>query len=610
MPCHRTDSQQHRQYNHHNEDGVSDSMLISGFTFARNTAKLGYPIVESIQSVLPICDEFVIALGNGDADDTTRDLILSINSPKIKIIDTEWKNLKTLKGTIYSQQTNIAKEHCQGTWGFYIQADEVIHERYLETISAACNQFADDSRVNGFLLNYKHFWGDYDHYLVNHRWYPREIRIIRNTPRVVSVGDAQSFRYTDGNKIAVIPLKAEVFHYGHVRDPRIIKKRITTVNRIFKGQGETPPPADEDTTLFDYGSLEKLHIYSGTPPAIMQPRVAAINWKHLLQYSGRPSYVWPHDRLKYRIITFIEQTIFRGNGREFWGNKVYKTLRNIRWNEPEIPPMHPPEKPAASLIIAVYNHADFLEKVFTSLKNQSMNDFEVIVADDGSGPGIKTCIDQFQGTLRYPIKHVSHEDDGFRKTIIVNHAVTEADADYCLFIDGDCILHHRFIEFHLKRKKRGVILSGRRVMMNKECSANVTLDDVTSGRVEHTSFWRGRNDQSTGRHGHFFPGAFFFRNLFKRKIHDILGSNFSVYKDDFLKINGYDERIIGRGMEDDNLAVRFCMAGMSVKTVAHEALQYHLYHTSKPIPHDRETIRRFRDNPEKARTPWGVVKEQ
>lgn len=267
------------------------------------------------------------------------------------------------------------------------------------------------------------------------------------------------------------------------------------------------------------------------------------------------------------------------------------------------------DKPSASLIIAVYNHADFLEKVFISLKNQTVKDFEIIVADDGSGPEIKTCIDQHQKTFHYPIKHIYHDNKGFRKTIIVNRAVTESATEYCIFIDGDCILHHRFIEFHLRRKKRGTVLCGRRTMMNEELSAKVTLEDITSKKIERIKFWRGKCQRRSRRHGIFLPGVFHVRNIFRRKVHDILGSNFSVYKDDFLKINGYDERIIGRGMEDDNIAARFNMAGIQVKTIAHEALQYHLYHMSKPIPHDRETYARFRDNPEQARTPFGIVKE-
>lgn len=286
-------------------------MLISGFTFARNTDKLGYPTVESIQSILPVCDEFIIAVGKGDEDDTTREKIAALNDPRITIIDTAWTDINSLRSRIYSQQTNIALSHCSGTWCFYLQCDEVIHERYLDTIRHACSHFKDTPSVDGFLFNYRHFWGDYDHYFVNHRWYPREIRVIRNHRSIISVGDAQSFRYRSRKKVPVVALDAEVFHYGHVRDPRLVNVRKTVVQRIYRGVDAQPT---ELSPLFDYGSLEHLPIYRGTYPATMKARVASIAWKHLLTYCGPSETQHGHERLKYRVLTWIEQKIFRGSG--------------------------------------------------------------------------------------------------------------------------------------------------------------------------------------------------------------------------------------------------------------------------------------------------------
>lgn len=594
-------------------------MLISGFSFARNADKLGYPVVESITSILPVCDEFVIAVGRGDEDDATREMIDAIDDPRITIIDTEWKNIETLRSRIYSQQTNLAMERCSGTWCFYIQADEVIHERYLEEIRTACKHFSGNDTVDGFLFRYKHFWGDYDHYLVNHRWYPREIRIIRNNSDIVSVGDAQSFRYGNGKKIPVVALDAEVFHYGHVRDPRKVAARKKAVRIIYRGSSEattqTPP---ETKPLFDYGSLEKLPFYRGTPPAVMRGRIAEMSWRDLLQYHGSSRKTQPHDRLKYRLLTFLEQKLFRGSGREFWGYKPYRILRRLSRDYART--VHRTETPQnrasagsvpdAALVIAVYNHADFLEKVFCSLQNQTEQNFEIIIADDGSGDEINAVIRKHQRMFQWPIRHVWQRDDGFRKTAIVNRAVTEAKADYCIFIDGDCILHHRFIELHLRRKKPRRVLSGRRVMMNRELSSRLTLDDITSRKIEKPAYCWGNCNRAGYRHGIFIPGMFHLKNIFKRKKHDILGSNFSVHKEDFLLINGYDERIIGRGMEDDNLSIRFSMAGIPVKTVSFEALQYHLHHSADPIPHSDEFRQKFRNSPGRSRTPCGIVKEK
>jgi hypothetical protein len=300
-------------------------MLISGFSFVRNADKLGYPAVESIRSILPVCDEFVIAVGRGDDDDRTRALIAAIDDPKIRIIDTEWNDLASLRSRIYSQQTNLALNQCRGVWCFYLQADEVVHERYLPGVRAACEHFAQRRDVAGFLFGYKHFWGDYDHYLVNHRWYPREIRIVRNGMAIVSVGDAQSFRLNSGKKVPVVALDAEVFHYGHVRDPRNVHLRKKAVTSIYRGD-EAAAALHAGPSCFDYGSLERLPVYNGTYPAVMRQRIAAMDWKHLLRYSGKSTARLPHDRFKYRLLTFIEQTIFRGSGREFWGYKPYKIL--------------------------------------------------------------------------------------------------------------------------------------------------------------------------------------------------------------------------------------------------------------------------------------------
>src|SRR5690606_40597292 len=169
-------------------------MKISGFTFTRNVSKLYYPIKESILSILPICDEFVIALGKGDPDDNTRELVDSINSPKIKIVETEWDTEKYPNGMENAHQTDIAKQHCQGDWLFYLQADEVVHEKFLPVIKSRCEELLNNEKVEGLLFDYVHFYGDYEHYINFHGWYPNEIRIVRNKEDIHSFESAQSFR--------------------------------------------------------------------------------------------------------------------------------------------------------------------------------------------------------------------------------------------------------------------------------------------------------------------------------------------------------------------------------------------------------------------------------
>jgi glycosyltransferase involved in cell wall biosynthesis len=263
--------------------------------------------------------------------------------------------------------------------------------------------------------------------------------------------------------------------------------------------------------------------------------------------------------------------------------------------------------PPLSVVVAVYERAEVLELVFASLHGQTLRDFEVVVADDGSGPAIGRLIERCQPQFARPIVHVWHEDDGFRKTIVVNRAVTKASSDYLVFIDGDCILHRRFLERHYKRRRPGWVLTGRRVMMDSEFSGCVTLDDVRSRRIERPSFWLGHCGRNDCKHGFYLPFMFTPRAHF-RKNYEILGSNFSVHRDDFYRVNGYDERIVGRGVEDNNLCIRFINSGIAVKSVAFEALQYHCYHEAEGIPHSEELIAQLRNSKE-TRTPFGVFKD-
>jgi glycosyltransferase involved in cell wall biosynthesis len=263
--------------------------------------------------------------------------------------------------------------------------------------------------------------------------------------------------------------------------------------------------------------------------------------------------------------------------------------------------------PAVSIVVAVYRRADFLELVFESLANQKFGDFEIIIADDGSGSEITDTIARYQTVFPRPIVHVWHEDDGFRKTIIVNRAVTRASSDYLVFIDGDCILHRRFLQRHYYRRRRKQVLTGRRVMFDQELTARITPGDVRRRKVEHPWFWLGHCGRNDCKHGFFFPFASMLRNRFRDDF-QILGSNFSVFKDDFYSVNGYDERIIGRGLEDNNLCTRFINSGISIKSVAFEALQYHCFHSAEQIPHNPEFIEEFRSSGE-TRTPYGIVKD-
>jgi hypothetical protein len=295
---------------------------ISGFSFVRNADTLGYPVGESIRSILPMCEEFIIAVGRGGPKDRTRDIITDIGSPKIKIIDTEWTDRDKLKGGIYSQQTNIALSQCKGDWCFYIQADEVLHEQFLPIVHARCEQFLGNEKVEGLLFSYRHFWGDYKHYQAGHGWYPFEIRIVRNRIGALSIGDAQSFRRKN-EKLHVESANAMMFHYGYVRHPGLMQTRNKEIETTYQGSEAVARLFENAPDAFDFGPLNELPVFSGTHPAVLENRIKEMNWAHLLRYSGPKRR--PYPSLKHRVLTKIEKIFF--GGKQIGGYKNYKLLK-------------------------------------------------------------------------------------------------------------------------------------------------------------------------------------------------------------------------------------------------------------------------------------------
>jgi len=144
----------------------------------KNALKLYYPMRQSIESILPLVDEFVVALGDSDEDDVTRKEIEAIGSEKIRIVDTVWDIEKYPRGMEHAHQTDIAMNLCSGDWLFYLQSDEVVHERDLEPIRQRCEELLDDHEIEGLVFRYRHFWGDYKHVQDGHCWYRKEIRIV------------------------------------------------------------------------------------------------------------------------------------------------------------------------------------------------------------------------------------------------------------------------------------------------------------------------------------------------------------------------------------------------------------------------------------------------
>jgi len=303
-------------------------MRISGFTMVKNATLLYYPIRQSIESILPVVDEFVVALGDCDPGDRTEEEIRSINSDKVKIVRTKWDIAKYPNGTENAHQTDIAKSHCTGDWLFYLQADEAVHEKYLPVIRSRCEKFLNDEEVEGFVFRYIHFWGDYYHHQVSHGWYRNEIRIVRNRPDIHSWESAQSFRRIENFdgisyrrkentfKLKTVKMNAYIYHYGWVRPPALMQNKKKSLETIHKGRSVIDDQYKDLPSVFDYGPLERAATFKETHPAVMKEWIADFHWKDTLNYSSRERNPFrekvKHDRLKYRILTFIEQNFLGG----------------------------------------------------------------------------------------------------------------------------------------------------------------------------------------------------------------------------------------------------------------------------------------------------------
>lgn len=252
-------------------------MKVAGFTFIRNAVKNDYPVVEAITSILPLCDEFVVALGN--SDDDTGKLVQNINSPKIKIINTVWDENLREGGAVFAAETEKALHAISpdADWAFYIQGDECVHEKYLPVIKNAMEQNLDDGRVEGLLFNYLHFYGSYDYYGHSRRWYRREIRVLRNKKGVHSYRDAQGFRI-NGRKLNVKLIDAYIYHYGWVKPPAGLKNKLRNFNQFYHDDSWLAENLPE-TFEFDYKNADRLMPFTGTHPAVMQKRIDVTNWK-------------------------------------------------------------------------------------------------------------------------------------------------------------------------------------------------------------------------------------------------------------------------------------------------------------------------------------------
>ena len=277
-------------------------MRISGFSFVRNAVDLYYPVVESIRSALPICDEFVIAAG--DSTDGTTELLRGIDDPKLRIIETVWDQSQFVKGASNAVQTNIALDACSGDWCFYLQADEVVHEEDLGPLVERLRAYRDDPRVDGLLFEYLHFYADYDHVQTGHSWYRREVRVVRGGRGIRSWKSAQGFRRADGSKLRVVPAGARIFHYGWVRPPRRMNAKARALAEVHLGAEGARQYVPDVEQGYDFGQLHGRARFTDTHPAVMRERIAACDWRVEPTATQRK-----HDRLSQRALSFVENRV-------------------------------------------------------------------------------------------------------------------------------------------------------------------------------------------------------------------------------------------------------------------------------------------------------------
>jgi hypothetical protein len=290
-------------------------MKVSGFTVIRNGILMGYPVLQSIKSILPIVDELVV--GVGQSDDGTKELIQSINDPKIRIFDSHWDTTKTKGGLVLSEKTNEALDRCRNDWCFYIQADEVVHETDLPNIHRAMENYEKDPRIQGLLFKYIHFYGSYETVASSRRWYRNEVRIVRRSSGIRSHNDAQGFRIA-GEKPVVASSGGRIFHYGWVKPPTVMGEKSKQLNRWWHGNKR-----DHEFTDFQYDRQYGLKAFEGSHPSVMRELVESQDWK--FEFERRLSD-WRFEDLNLLASDVFEKT-FKHRIGEY---RPYRLLKDLK----------------------------------------------------------------------------------------------------------------------------------------------------------------------------------------------------------------------------------------------------------------------------------------
>ena len=270
---------------------------ISGFTFIRNGVELGFPFEASIRSLLPLVDEFVVAVGRSSDDTLKR--IQALNDPKIKIIETVWNENMSERGFVYAQQKMIAQFACTGHWAFYLEGDELVHEDELAAIRASVDKHHGNPAVEALVFDYFHFYGAPDWIATSPAWYRRECRLIRNTIRSYAP-DGQFWvgmsRHKRGHTLRCALAEAHIYHYGHVRKQSYMQQKLDQTTKYW---AKAPPKADY--RQIDSQALQR---FGGTHPQAIQSWLAT---EAEAEFAPDPQHVLTRRERKHRWSMVLER---------------------------------------------------------------------------------------------------------------------------------------------------------------------------------------------------------------------------------------------------------------------------------------------------------------
>jgi hypothetical protein len=273
-------------------------MKVSAFTFIKNGQILGYPFLQSIQSILPIVDEFVVNVG--ESEDDTLAAIYSIDNPKIRIIKSQWNDRMQDRGYVYGQQKMIAQFNCTGDWAFYIEGDEVYHEKDLAEIKKSMEMYLDDSNVEALVFNFNHFYGNANSILNSPGWYRSEARIIKNSIRTYAP-DGLFWLVLDSNKKGRYPKAKNTgiscYHYGWIRSEEQMNLKSNKVQKYWGGS-----PIIIDYSQMDQSIIEE---FRGSHPKVVKDWLPKDNGIYKANSNYKLSKKQKKHKMKIKLENFF-----------------------------------------------------------------------------------------------------------------------------------------------------------------------------------------------------------------------------------------------------------------------------------------------------------------